>query len=106
MIMQGQQYGRDALYNSPAVLQFLAQEPLARAQAGLAGGAVERNAENMEIQARYQEYLRTQPEANPMLDRVMQLLGMTTQAYQNVEQTNPLADIMQIGAKLLPLALA
>ena len=66
----------------PAVLgaeQAQMQYPWQQAQAGMQMGEMARQIEQQQLTAQFQEFLRTQPENAPLLQAMLQALGLQTQ---------------------------
>ncbi len=96
-IMKGQEYGRQALGMAPSIYNY----PLGAVAASQQFGALPRQLQQQEISARFMEMKRTQPGMGPIIDRIMQALGLTTQmGYGVAPQENPLIPILSslIGA--------
>ncbi len=80
-IMRGQEYGREALRMLPSMVGLVEEEPLRRAEAGLELGALPRLLEQMEVEARLKEFIRTQPEYSPILQYMQPYLHEPTKAF-------------------------
>lgn len=69
-----------ALPSVQSAYQGIASQDVQKAAAGLQYGGLERQLQTQELSARYNEFLRTNPQSASIINQVMQLLGLQTQA--------------------------
>lgn len=89
-IVGGRQTAAQLLPTAAAYEQAVQREPLVRAEALAGVGGLYRELRQRELSARAQAYKEARPELSPMIDRALQILGLTTQAgYLRTTQTGP-----------------
>lgn len=75
----GQQRMLGAVGPAQQYSEFMTELPLLQSDAGMRIGRLERTLEQRQLDFDYQDFIRTQPEMNPILQMAMQFLGMQTQ---------------------------
>ena len=100
LIFKGQEYGRESLDMLPGMVSMVEEDPLRRATAGLTLGSLPRVLEQQELQARMNEFMRTQPEYSPMLQYLQPYLGTQTMAsYMQPGYESPFLSLLGTGLK-------
>ena len=69
-------------------------------QAGMQYGALPRILEQAELSAKFEEFKRTTPELSPVIDQILNLLNVTTQAgYYQPYQPSPFMQLLTAAAQ-------
>lgn len=98
-IMSERESARGMLPYLGSMMELEEGAPLRRAQAGMELGAMPRQIEQAELLGQIDDFRRTQPELNPILDFVSQLLNTTTTAaYGKQGSSSPFASILSAVA--------